>query len=80
MNTDSMRDIVGNEVRVGDRVAFVTTGYSHRVKLRVGTVSKIRYSKLSRTNVASVRYEGEYWRGKTTLTSVMQLPRVVKIS
>lgn len=81
MNTDTMHDIAGNIVRVGDKVAFVTTGFCHRVNFRIGTVSKIRYSKLSRRNVASVKYEHVHWNGQREMvTSAMQLPRVVKIS
>lgn len=81
MNTESMRDVMGNEVRVGDKVVFVTTGYSHRVNLRVGIVSKIRYDYYKGISVASVKYEGVSYGGiKRTITSGMRLPRLVKIS
>ena len=87
MNEDVMFDLYGKEVRVGDEVAFVISGYSHSIKLRKGIVSKIRPGYNGRNNVATVtytaspRFKSNYDDNESVLTSksVMKLPRVIKI-
>ena len=85
---ESMLDIAGNEVRVGDRVAFVTTGYSHNINFRVGVVTKIREGYRGRGAATvewvdtSSRYDyrtGTRSSGPVTRKSAMQLPRIAKI-
>lgn len=78
---ESMLDIDGKVVRVGDRVAFVTTGYSHNVNFRVGIVSKIRPGYNGR-GAATVSYLKPVRYGSDSVKevkSVMQLPRIAKI-
>lgn len=85
---ESMIDIDGNVVRVGDRVAFVTTGYSHRVNFRTGIVTKIR-DGYNGQGAATVSYidKNERWDYKTgkwnstptTRKCSMQLPRIALI-
>lgn len=85
---ESMLDIDGNVVRVGDRVAFVTTGYSHKVNFRVGIVTKIRAGWHGR-GAATVSYidKRNNYDPKTkcfttmpvSRKSVMQLPRIALI-
>jgi|WetSurMetagenome_2_1015567.scaffolds.fasta_scaffold1729517_1 hypothetical protein len=81
---DSMLGIDDREIRVGDRVAYVTSGYSHQINFRVGTVSKIRVLANGK-RVASVKYDGRKYdyvnkRYENVIcTSAMQTPRIVKI-
>lgn len=85
---ESMIDIDGNVVRVGDRVAFVTTGYCHRVNFRTGIVTKIRpgYNGQGAATVSYIdknqRWDyktGKYIKGPFTRKCAMQLPRIALI-
>ena len=85
---ESMKDIEGNDVYLGDRVAFITSGYNHKIKFRVGVVTKFRKGIYGKT-VATVSYidSNPYYDYKTqTLIKesrekkcAMQLPRLVKL-
>lgn len=76
-----MLDIDGKEVRVGDRVAFVTSGYGHNVKFRTGVVSKIRLG-YNGQGAATVSYQKAKYYGSDRVVeakSIMQLPRIAKL-
>jgi len=83
---DWMLDIDGVVVRVGDRVAFVTTSYGHCVSFRTGKVVKIRINNEGKS-AASVQVQvpnydyktGKYDGTFSAQTIAMSKARLAKI-